>query len=336
MPEKFDRAAFEKLTAGQEEEREGLTKKQAGERGAFMAGVHEQANKDAAALSELARKAEEIKGSARGKELSPILSSLMEKPREPREPKEPRGGEIKRAIQVIIRRGRQIEKGEKSWTAEREGRYEELNKEFNRQVENLVNKGFPKLAGMDEEKFVAIFEPLKEHLKELSSKEFKEGRIPFVIVPGEKLLSLEKKIPLMEVDGEKGFTTFNLLKFKTAEGVKIPESTAYLIVDVENGKVMLDKSPNEAVRQFKKEGRFPLTAEEGVALILQRPEILKDHDMDLSGSYPVASHVAFLWLSGGEPELEGHWADFPRVRSGARHLAVIGWDHKMTARRTIS
>ena len=64
MPEKFDRAAFEKLTAGQEKKREELTEKQAGERGAFMAGAHEQANKNAAALSELARKAEEIKKEA--------------------------------------------------------------------------------------------------------------------------------------------------------------------------------------------------------------------------------------------------------------------------------
>ena len=305
MPEKFDRAAFEKLTAGQEKKREELTEKQAGERGAFMAGAHEQANKNAAALSELARKAEEIKGSTKGEELSPILSSLMEKPREPR------GGETQRATQVIIRRGRQIEKGKESWTAEREGRYEELNREFNRQIENLVNKGFPKLAGMDEEKFAAIFEPLKEQLKELSSKEFKEGRIPFVVVPREKLLSLEKEIPLMEVDGKKGFATLNISELKTADGVKIPESLAYLVVDVENGKVMLGKSADEAVKQFKKEGRSPMTAEEGVALILQHPEIFKDHYyMDLPGSRHGGDKVALLWLSGGGPKL--HW-------SGASH-----------------
>ena len=65
MRKKFGRAAFEKLTAGQEEEREGLTKKTSGGTRGVYGGVHEQANKDAAALSELARKAEEIKGSAR-------------------------------------------------------------------------------------------------------------------------------------------------------------------------------------------------------------------------------------------------------------------------------
>jgi hypothetical protein len=49
--------------------------------------------------------------------------------------------------------------------------YEKFEQEFNRQIENLSKKGFPKLAGMDEKKFAAIFEPLKEHLKELSSKD---------------------------------------------------------------------------------------------------------------------------------------------------------------------
>ena len=82
--------------------------------------------------------------------------------------------------------------------------YEKFEQEFNRQIDNLSKKGFPKLAGMDEKKFSTIFEPLKERLKELSSKEFQEGRIPFVVVPREKFLALEKKIPLMELEGKKG------------------------------------------------------------------------------------------------------------------------------------
>lgn len=81
----------------------------------------------------------------------------------------------------------------------------------------------------------------------------------------------------MEVDGKKGFTGLNLSEFKTAEDIEIPESMAYFVVDIENGKVMLEKTADEAVKQFKKEGQSPLTMEEGVALVLQHPEILKDH-----------------------------------------------------------
>ena len=195
--------------------------------------------------------------------------------------------------------------------------FEKFEQEFNRQIENLSKKGFPKLAGMDEKKFSTIFEPLKEQLKELSGKEFKEGRIPFVVVPREKLLALEKEIPLVEVDGKKGFTTLNLSELKTADGVEIPESLAYLVVDVENGKAMLGRIPDEAVKQFKKEGRSPLTAEEGVAIILQHPEILKDHYMDLPGSRHGDDKVANLWLNEGKPKLNWNWANNSNAKWGS-------------------
>jgi len=178
-----------------------------------------------------------------------------------------------------------------------------LEKEFNRQVQTFLDKEFPKRAGIREDIFLSIVMPLKEHLIKLSEMEFEEGHIPFIIVVGEKLLPLKKKIQLMEVGGKKGFTTLNLSELKTADGVEIPESLAYLAVDVENGKAMLGRIPNEAVKQFKKEGRSPLTAEEGVAVILQHPEILKDHYMDLPGSRRGGDLVAGLWLSEGEPGL---------------------------------
>ncbi|MBU4347663.1 hypothetical protein KJ586_02815 [Patescibacteria group bacterium] len=195
--------------------------------------------------------------------------------------------------------------------------YEKFEQEFNRQIENLSKKGFPKLTGMDEKKFMGIFEPLKEQIKELSSREFQEGRIPFVVVPREKLLSLEKKIPLMELEGKKGFTTLDLSELKTAEGVEIPESLAYLVIDVENGKVMLGKSADEAVKQIKKEGRSPLTAEEGVAIITQYPEILKDHYMNLCGSRHGGDGVASLWLDEGKPKLRWGWAYYSNAEWGS-------------------
>lgn len=195
-------------------------------------------------------------------------------------------------------------------------RYARLKQEFNRQIDNFMKKGFPKLAGMDEEKFALIFEPLKEQLKELSGREFKEGRIPFVIVPREKLLSLEKKILLMEDNGKRGFTELDLSKFKTMEGIEIPESMAYLAVDIEDGTAMNAKSPDEAVKRFQKEDRSPLTAEEGVALVFQHPEILLGHLMHISGSrYDDDTKVALLsfdWMDG--PKLS--W-DYSNHSSGA-------------------
>jgi len=197
--------------------------------------------------------------------------------------------------------------------------YEKFEQEFSRQIDNLAKKGFPKLAGMDEKKFATIFEPLKERLKELSGKEFKEGRIPFVVVPRDKLLALEKQMPLVELDGKKGYTGIDDVSefFTTAEGVEIPEAMAYLVVDIENGKVMLGRSADEAVKQFKKEGRSPLTADEGVAIILQHPEILKDHYMDLAASRHGADGVADVWLHEGKPKLDWSSSDGSDAKWGS-------------------
>ena len=53
-----------------------------------------------------------------------------------------------------------------------------------------------------------------------------------------------------------------------------------------------------------------MTAEEGVALILQHPEILKGPlCLDLPGSRLGDDEVANLWLSEGEPRLDWDWAN---------------------------
>ena len=212
--------------------------------------------------------------------------------------------------------------GEAKSEGAREYSLEELEGQFEDQVQRFVDLGFPKAAGISEEAFRSRLEPLREKLEELVGREFPAGHIPFIVVPREKLLALEKEIPLMEVYGKKGFTTLNLSELKTADGVEIPESLAYLALDVENGKAMLGRIPDEAVKQFKKEGRSPLTAEEGVAIILQHPEILKDHYMDLPGSRHDDGKVASLWLSGGEPKLRWSWAGY----SGAWGSASCGED----------
>ena len=207
--------------------------------------------------------------------------------------------------------------GEAKSEGAREYSLEELEGQFEDQVQRFVDLGFPKAAGISEEVFRSRLEPLREKLEELVGREFPAGHIPFIVVPREKLLALKKEIPLMEVDGKKGFTISNLSELKTADGVEIPESLAYLALDVENGKAMLGRIPDKAVKQFKKEGRSPLTAEEGVAVILQHPEILKDHYMDLPGSRRRGDEVAFLWLDEGKPKLNWGWASSSDAKWGS-------------------
>jgi hypothetical protein len=58
-----------------------------------------------------------------------------------------------------------------------------LSKEFDRQVGNLIQKGYPKVAKVTAEEFTKHIKPVKDRVRELAPQvvEAKEGRIPFVI-----------------------------------------------------------------------------------------------------------------------------------------------------------
>jgi hypothetical protein len=166
-------------------------------------------------------------------------------------------------------------------------RYEDLLKEFDRQTETLIEK-YKYHLSVDEDVFLSHYiEPLKEKLKELSSQEFKEGHIPFVIVTQENLVGLADRVAEMEINDNKGcFNTEEAESFDIDDNIEIPESPVYIVTDIEDGKTTLgEKNQNELIKQFKKESRSPLTHDEGIALITHYPEILNDHNIVLSGSY---------------------------------------------------
>lgn len=185
-------------------------------------------------------------------------------------------------------------------TAESKKRYERLVIEFDRQVANLIRKGFVKKAKLNVEEFRNILETLKEKLIELSLLEFPKGQIPFIIVPRERLLSLKEKIALIELQDMKGSTSLDLSKFKAAEYLEIPETLAYLIVDVDIGITTQEETTYNAERQLKEYGRSPVTIEEGVALALQYPRILEEHNVIFAGSRYGTNQVADLWLHGNK------------------------------------
>jgi len=187
---------------------------------------------------------------------------------------------------------------------EREARREEYGRLFDQQVETLIGRGVADAAGIAPEAFHGMLGHLRDKVLELAREapETKEGHIPFVIVLREEMLPLKKKVELMEVNGVKGYTAHeSSAEFKTYGGVKIPESPAYLMVDVEVSehsigirRVKMNKSIEE---HFP--GRSLLTAEEGVALVTQYPEIL-EQKITLAGSRFGNEKVpAVLYLSWG-------------------------------------
>jgi hypothetical protein len=172
--------------------------------------------------------------------------------------------------------------------------------EFDRQVETLVRNGW---AALD-------FAPLRERLPERSSYR----RIPFVIVvrtaPERALSLVESAFTEMDAD--------DLDRFGPIEGVELPPGPAYLVTDVDTGHETLNVTPDDALERIGRAGRWPVTIEEGIALLTHYPEVLRtENAFSLLGSRCGDRRVTALWLSRGRPRLGWCWAGNPHTWLGS-------------------
>lgn len=88
--------------------------------------------------------------------------------------------------------------------------------------------------------------------------------------------------------------------------VEVPKAP-YFIYDVESGRKYLGKSPEDAEILIKEDGRFCLTAEEGI-MLCALTNTLSDHYVDCTGSRYIGSGgVPGVCLHGGVPGLD--WDD---------------------------
>lgn len=158
---------------------------------------------------------------------------------------------------------------------------------FDKQVNRIIDNEFHVVASLSEEEFINDYiRPLEQLLVDshVDSK-LKANRIPILIVVpdnivglGYQLNSVKKSINDTQLD-----YTIKPEWFKNAKGVLTP-AKPYLLLDVETGYTMLNTPPKKCVEVFQREGRFPLTLDEGVALITHFPEVLESHWIDLPGS----------------------------------------------------
>lgn len=198
-----------------------------------------------------------------------------------------------------------------------------LMREFDRQVENLLRKGYPGVAGLAEHEFLAHLEPLRERIGGLSAPALSpdDGRVPVVIVVTSGLLAVGQAMQFVEREGKRGFTTMDtedLRRFGPIEGLELPGGPAYLLVDVDTGRDTLNVTPDEALKRTAAAGRSPLTLEEGIALVTHYPEALRKNGcFSLLGSRCGDRRVTALWLSGGRPKLGWCWAGNPHTWLGS-------------------
>jgi len=199
--------------------------------------------------------------------------------------------------------------------------------EFDRQAANLIQKGYPKFAGVTAAEFMRHIEPLGVKIRELPPVpiEAEEGRIPFVIVAKSDLVAAEEAMELVERDGKKGFTVLDaddLKGFKPIDGVELPDGMAYLALDIDAGKDTRNITPDEARKMIEGAKRSPLTIDEGIALLTHYPEVVKKNaGFSLPGSRCGDRRVTAMWISGGRPKLGWCWAGNPHTWLGSASCA---------------
>ena len=201
----------------------------------------------------------------------------------------------------------------------------QLTDEFDRQVQHLIHKGYPTLAGMSESKFTALLTPFQERIQHLDVPEvdIDKGRLPFVIVVKSEIVPTDKMMTLAEKDGKPGITKLVPLQpsdFSTIPEVHLPDSPVYLIIDIDRGKESLNKRPVDAMQEIIAQGRSPLTIDEGIALVTHYPDfLLKNNCFSLLASrHPGDKRVPAIWINAHKsPNLGWCWNGNPHTWLGS-------------------
>lgn len=200
-----------------------------------------------------------------------------------------------------------------------------LTAEFNKQVQNLIQKGYHKLSRLSENEFINLLNPLEAKVKELDlpDVDFVKGYLPFVIVIKSEMVPTINAMSLVVKDGKNGITKLfphEPSDFSLIPDVSIPGNTVYLLVDIDRGKENINQPPSEAMKLISQKGRSPLTIDEGVSIITHYPEFLvKNNCFSLLASrHEGDQRVPAIWINAGKnPNLGWCWNGNPHTWLGS-------------------
>lgn len=199
-----------------------------------------------------------------------------------------------------------------------------VTREFDRQIDNLLKK-YPVVASIVEKDFFKKIEVLRNKLERLPLTEIdlEKGKLPFVLVVKNQLMTSEEMMNLAVKDGNNGVTILRPItsqNFKTIAEVFIPEEMIYLLVDIDRGKENINLPPNEALVLIMKEERSPLTIDEGIAVVTHFPEFLvKNNCFSLLASRTGKDQrVPAIWINARkQPNLGWCWDGNPHTWLGS-------------------
>jgi hypothetical protein len=205
----------------------------------------------------------------------------------------------------------------------REGGRPVHQQEFERQISNLISRGYHQLCDLQESEFKEQLEPLRERITLLPEYEGEKsgGHAPFVIVIQNDKLDNYATMQLVERNGKTGFSVMDsedLQQFQPIGEVELPKGHAYIMVDIDTGKETLNVTPNAALEAITAHQRSPLTIPEGIALVTHFPDLIKKNNgFSLLASRCGDRRVTAIWISEGRPKLGWCWAGNPHTWLGS-------------------
>src|SRR5690349_172006 len=121
---------------------------------------------------------------------------------------------------------------------------------FDKQIDTLLQKGYPDFAKKTKKEFLEIVIPLKGVVEQLvfNDVDIESGYLPFVLVVKNTLIATENMMSAIEKDGVHGITKLYPHTSKDFQVVKeeiLPESNVYLLVDIDRGKESLNVRPQD-------------------------------------------------------------------------------------------
>jgi hypothetical protein len=148
---------------------------------------------------------------------------------------------------------------------------------------------------------------------------------PAVLVVHHDLAPVSRLAPLLSRAGKPGFVVDDMTDvddFTPIPSVDVPAFPLYLVHDLDRGDAMSNWSPDEALPAIAAAGRTPLTLNEGVHWLLQRPDVLTRGRCFMTigsrlskPSGALDARTPAVWISNGTG----------RDGSGNRDAPKVGW-----------
>lgn len=204
----------------------------------------------------------------------------------------------------------------------------DVTAEFDRQVANLVDRGYPALAGLDEEGFRALVGPLRSAARS-GAPDPDAGRVPFLLVVTRKVVPIEETMPrtTLHRGACPGSSTTPSNRGRWSGSPPLWTCPLRTPTCCSTSSVVKSsaRSPNDAMETIAGRERTPLTIEEGIALVTHFPEVLvKNKCFSVGGSRCGDRRVPAIWISKRAPKLGWCWQGNPHTWLGVASAGARG------------